>query len=203
MKSVRSIWLPDTETHMQNFINSTGTYQRNTLLVAVAFCEQKRNAIDIGAHCGLWSMHLTKLFNHVDAFEPIKAHRECFDENVEGSVKLYPFALGDTDGDVFLHLEEDNTGHTHIAKEGVKARMKKLDSFDFREVDFIKMDCEGFEYFVCLGGEETIKREKPIICLEQKPHGFYGIDTHAGVKLLHSWGMKEFGRVSADFIMGW
>jgi hypothetical protein len=32
--------------------------------------------------------------------------------------------------------------------------MRTLDSFEFDILDFLKLDCEGYEYFVMVGGAE-------------------------------------------------
>jgi hypothetical protein len=77
-----------------------------------------------------------------------------------------------------------------------------LDSFNL-EPDFIKIDTEGFEYYICLGGEQTIRTYKPLMCVEQKPHkvtnfGFSGTDA---VNLLESWGYKVRQEIVGDYIM--
>jgi FkbM family methyltransferase len=206
MKKVNGIWLTDSETHLVPWIQKDGSYQSLTRIEALSHVKNPKNAIDIGAHCGLWAMDMCKFFNHVYAFEPVEAHRQCFTANLDDRVSdwtLFPCALGDRNGEVMMEIEADNTGHTHIGDKGEPAELRRLDEFDLRDISFIKMDCEGYEYFVCLGAKETILREKPIICLEQKPHGFYDIHTHAGVRLLAEWGMREIGRIRQDFIMGW
>lgn len=203
MKCVNGWWLPDSESHLQPFILATGSYQLETLNTAVLQAKGRKRAIDIGAHCGLWSRYLCQMFDDVIAFEPVKEHRECFVENVGGNYILHDCALGDKDGRVKMVIDPENTGHTHIGNDGVEVDCRRLDSFDIHDVDFIKMDCEGFEYFVLQGGIETIQREKPVICLEQKPHGFYDIGQFEGVRLLKQWGAKELAKVRADFVMGW
>ncbi|MDP7196601.1 MAG: FkbM family methyltransferase [SAR202 cluster bacterium] len=45
--------------------------------------------------------------------------------------------------------------------------LKKLDDLNIKEkIDFIKIDVEGNEKYVILGGIETIKKNKPIIWVE-------------------------------------
>ena len=205
MKKIKGIYLPSDEKHLTEWIEADGHYQKITRDEAFSMVTRKRNAIDIGAHCGLWAMDMVREFDHVHAFEPIEEHRECFEANVSAVAKwtMYPYALGEYEADVFMEVDPTNTGHTHVNKSGVLSHMKRLDDFHLTDIDFIKIDCEGYEYYVCLGGRDTIMRERPVICIEQKPHGFYGLNTHAGVKLLAEWGMKEIGRVRQDFIMGW
>ena len=73
-------------------------------------------------------------------------------------------------------------------------------------IDYIKIDCEGYEMQILQGGEDTIKHHKPIIVVEQKLHTDTGItkETQYGcVDLLKSWGARELGRVRNDCILGW
>lgn len=202
MKQVNGIWFPDSETHMTSFVERDGSYQKHTLDVAVSFCDQKRVALDIGGHCGLWSMHLENQFDEVNAFEPVEDHKQCFLRNTK-KTNLYGIALGAENGECMMHIEPDNTGHTHVNETGVLVPQRRLDEFHFDSVDFMKIDCEGYEFYVILGGKETILENKPVMCVEQKPHGFYGIGQFEAVELLVKWGAKVYERVSADFILGW
>ncbi len=83
--------------------------------------------------------------------------------------------------------------------------MHTLDSFELKDVDFIKIDTEGYELYVVKGAEETIKRCKPTMIVEQKGHGmkYFGFGKEEGVELLESWGMKRVANMSGDIIMVW
>ena len=48
-----------------------------------------------------------------------------------------------------------------------KTIIKTLDSFNFQNVDFIKIDVQGFELEVLKGGYKTLKENNPIICIEE------------------------------------
>jgi len=73
------------------------------------------------------------------------------------------------------------------------------------EVDYIKIDCEGFEYRVLQGAKETIQRCRPVVVIEQKPHDMYSKDygQFAAIGLLEDWGMVRLDQVKDDWIMGW
>jgi hypothetical protein len=107
-----------------------------------------------------------------------------------------------------MNITLDNMGHTHIDPASLGAgsvQIKTLDSYNFPAVDYIKMDCEGFEYKVILGAEQTIRRCKPILVVEQKPHDAYSdqYGQHAAIELLQTWGMRCVNKVKDDWIMGW
>jgi len=83
--------------------------------------------------------------------------------------------------------------------------MRTLDSFNCGVVDFMKLDCEGYELFAIKGGEQTIKRDKPCIIVEQKPGKGkqFGLGDHDAVTLLREWGFEVVKEISGDFILRW
>ena len=204
MKNVNGIWLPDKEDHLASFheILDRGTYQFDRIKLCIESTKEKRTYIDVGAHVGLWSMHFVKHFKKIEAFEPIPDHRECFHTNVDGNYVLHSFALGKKRGIVSLKWEDDNTGHTHLDDDGnVTAEIKLLDDFNFKDVDLIKIDVEGYELFVCEGAKKTIKEWKPVICIEQKDHGYFVKDRYAALKYLQRLGYKTIHKVRSDYVL--
>ena len=70
-------------------------------------------------------------------------------------------------------ITEGNTGHSHINKDTVgtgKVEMKRLDSLDgLIRIDYMKIDCEGYEMQILKGGENTYAyTSNPVIVVEQK-----------------------------------
>ena len=106
-------------------------------------------------------------------------------------------------------ITEGNTGHSHIDKTTVgtgKVDMKRLDSLWFDRIDYIKIDCEGYEMQILQGGEQTIRNHQPVIVVEQKLHKDTGVTKatqYGAVELLKSWGSKQLGQVRNDCILGW
>ena len=79
-----------------------------------------------------------------------------------------------------------------------------MDDFNFTRVDFIKIDVEGYEEFVIQGGLETLKKNHPLIIIEQKSGSDrYGLEKYGSIKELESIGAKVIDRVVDDFIVGW
>jgi FkbM family methyltransferase len=203
LKNIRGIWLPDHEEHLLMFATHDGwSYQKHKLDAAVQLCKSKGLAIDIGGHCGLWSKHLVNIFDDVVAFEPVSAHRECYVKNVKGdNYTLHPVALGKEEGSVQIHTTEGSSGDSWVKGSG-DIPMKLLDSFNLTP-DFIKIDTEGFEYNILLGGEQTVRAHKPVIIVEQKPDkgSNFGLKDTAAVELLKSWGYEVKSSISGDYIM--
>lgn len=183
-------------------------YQYQVRDRSLRYVKQRRTALDIGANVGLWSRSLVKNFERVVAFEPVELFRECLIKNVSaGNLEIKTQALGDQDMMATMVLTEGNTGHTHIDpnKKGGNTEVIRLDNLALDNVDYIKIDCEGYEYRVLSGAEQTIKRNRPVIVVEQKPHDMYSQDysQHAAIELLQSWGMVRLDQVKDDWIMGW
>lgn len=213
MKQVRGFWLPANEEHLVPFLESGPmfaggpTYQAHKWQKALTLFDGRRHFVDVGAHCGLWSRPLASLFAKVTAFEPLQAHRDCFVRNVAlPHVTLHPFALGDKPNVASMRSVADSTGDSSIAADGdMEVEVRTLDIFALTDVDFIKIDCEGYEAFVIRGGEETIRRDRPCVIVEQKRQhaSKYGEEPLAAVKLLQGWGAKVAFEIAGDYCLTW
>ena len=210
----QDIWLPDGEKHFPQWmdrngelVNGRGTYQIKKIREALKHCFCFRVAVDVGAHVGLWSMHMSKMFNLVHAFEPMAQFRACFGHNVQDkNVLLYPVALGATPGRATMAYEPSDSGGTHVkaAGNGGDVEMRTLDEFAFSDVDFIKVDCEGYEHHVLDGARELLMRCRPVIIVEQKPHKLehnFGVKGTPAVALLSSMGYAVAKEIGGDYIM--
>lgn len=122
----------------------------------------RRIAVDIGAHKGIWTKVLMEEFDQVYSFEPIEDNFKVLQEINPYS---YRVALGDHNGSCSFKSGE-NTGQYHIDGLDGEYRITTLDEFHFDEVDFIKIDVEGYENHTIIGSIETIERCKPAILLE-------------------------------------
>ena len=72
-----------------------------------------------------------------------------------------------------------------------------LDQYNYNDVDFIKIDVEGWEPKVLRGAKKTIDRCNPVICVEINK------GDHESQWLLESWGyeLKEVDHLQGhDFI---
>jgi FkbM family methyltransferase len=228
IKQVGGVWLPAHETHMAEWMKKRNThvdgrltYQYHKLQAAMSHVRQRRTVVDVGAHVGFWSMHLAKWFKSLHAFEPMALHRKCWELNLaavaaEGRVKaalnMHPVALGETPGRVVLHTTQGSSGDTWVdpavSEMEDSVPLITLDSMQLRDVDFLKIDCEGFELFVLKGGIETLLRDRPCVVVEQKvrPGAFasrYGLGDTDAVVFLQSLGAKVRQVWSGDYIMSW
>jgi len=216
MYQAQGWFFADQDTHFAHMIEKNikkggpAEYQQPVRHKSLEFVKDFGIAVDIGANVGLWSRDLARRFAHVIAIEPVVEFQECLRRNVPmENIEVWPIALGTEDTTIDMVITEGNTGHSHINKDTVgtgKVEMKRLDSLRFDRIDYMKIDCEGYEMQILKGGENIIRTHKPVIVVEQKLHTDTGItkETQYGcVDLLKSWGAKELGRVRNDCILGW
>lgn len=206
LKLVKGIWLPETEKHMLSFatVEDWG-YQFEKLLEAMQWVRKFDVAVDVGAHCGLWSKPLANLFKKVYAFEPVQLHREAYAKNVSGDYTMFPFACGDKDTTVKLKTVPHSTGDTNIDKNGdMEVKVVRIDDYLNVPCDFLKIDTEGYEEFVLMGAEKLLE-SKPCVIVEQKPKKAqkYGLRETGAVKFLRKLGAKERAVISGDYILSW
>lgn len=142
----------------------------------------KVNIVDIGANVGLYSLYAKHLPNsQFYSFEPFKFTYDLLNDNIKlndiKNVKTYNIGLADKKGKNILNvcLSQDglNTMGTNPLRfndiKPIEVEIDTLDNIFYNnniKIDFIKIDTEGYEYYILKGGEQTIKTYKPIIQLE-------------------------------------
>jgi len=135
--------------------------------------------IDIGAHCGFYSVGLSKCFEKIYSFEPSKLQYEWLTKNImlNNSKKIIPhqIAVSNENKVAKIHIASADGGGNSLDPNVIKGELnlgsyevecKKLDEYDFNDVDLIKIDVEGLEIQVIQGAIETIMSNKPLILLE-------------------------------------
>lgn len=150
-----------------------------TYLLSKPFINNFRTAIDVGCRVGEYTRYLQLDFDHVYAFDPrIWTDFRC---NVDlTKTTHFRCALGDEPGETVMYAG------SHNEHENVQPRIAPvytLDMFDFRDVDYIKIDVEGFERKVLIGAMRTIERWNPLIVIEQ---------NHVVLEGDHQYSAKEF-----------
>lgn len=205
MKKVGKWFLPDEDKHFEEYFKSSGSdeYQPVHRNRALRHCNDFRTALDIGAHVGLWARGLCDVFEDVICFEPYAPFAKIIRENAPHA-EIWCCALGDQPGYMALEVVSENTGMTHLIKGSTgNIEVKTLDSLEFQNVDFMKIDVEGFELEVIKGAKETIDKWSPVIIVEQKEkYADPENGPRAAVKfLIHEMGYQPVEKVVDDWIM--
>lgn len=207
-------WFPDQDTHFAEMLakniakGKEPVYQEPVRVASMELCLSRGLALDIGANVGLWSRDLCKHFDKVIAVEPVADFRACLEKNVvSNNLEILSVALGDLNTTVDMIITENNTGHSHVNMASLgqgSIPLVTLDSLKLPKVDYIKVDCEGFEYKILLGAKDTVCRYRPIIVIEDKKHQDVGhADTERALPTLIGWGAKILKQVNNDVIVGW
>jgi len=180
--------------------------------------------LDIGGHVGYHSIGYSRI-NPNAKIITFEAQSRMFtlldqnvkDNNLQANIIVHNKAVGHEVGQINLSTfitdgpnantnieygteRELNLGGVSIGVNGELVEMITIDSLMLDKIDYIKIDVEGAESLVLLGGEQTIKKHHPVICFEYNHKrlsnefvnslGFLELPTP--VELLKSWGYTSF-----------
>jgi FkbM family methyltransferase len=144
--------------------------------------------------------------NHPDGWYKLSSKQFASLELI-ADIHLHNTALGDSQGTVQMEDHPNNAGHNCVLTEDRKEKtkynletvdLKTLDSFDLKEVDVIKIDCEGYEFPIIKGSIETIKNCRPTVQVEivEKQCQRFGYEPQDMFDFFHK---KIGGYVTTDF----
>ncbi|MBA4018968.1 MAG: hypothetical protein C0483_17505 [Pirellula sp.] len=149
-----------------------------------------KTAVDIGANEGLFTYRLAGLYESVQAFEinPVLADR--LREVAPKHVTVHSVGLSAQEGAGTLRvphvrnrqlhgwasLEADNCTFADYFTE-VPVSLRNLDSFEFDNVAFLKVDIEGHELSFLEGAKQTILRNRPIVLIETRDANVEAVRT--------------------------
>ncbi|MDA9086264.1 FkbM family methyltransferase [Methylophilaceae bacterium] len=184
-------------------INLDGFYEKIELELFNKFIHShkvfKGNAIDVGANIGNHSLFFCKYFKKIYAFEP---NPNIFDILVFNSKNknIYPInkGLGQIKKYALLKQNLHNLGGSSIKidqiyNSNVKIDIEKIDDFKFDgKISFIKIDVEGYEYEVLKGAINKLKKDKPLIWLEQSHNDFDEQEKTKSLEMLKELGYRFF-----------
>ena len=134
--------------------------------------KEKLTLFDVGAHTGLYTdliLSKFKQFERIVCFEPQKECYRILREKYDGNrvVRCENVALGDRPGDQTLRYDTLNSSIAKISdlrgeRFCERVEVKTLDSYlrenGIEQIDFLKIDTEGFEYKILKGASESINR---------------------------------------------
>lgn len=191
------------ETDFLYSADGTGEYPKHpcklTYLLSKPFIKNFRTALDVGCRVGEFSRYLQLDFQHVYAFDPILSAKFKFNVDLSKATHFH-CALGDEVGQTRMF------DGMHEVRSGIEPRIVPvytIDMFDFQDVDYIKIDVEGFEKKVLLGAARTIERFSPVIVIEQNHVVLEGDERYSAKVYLESIGYREAAvdKRGWDFVM--
>jgi FkbM family methyltransferase len=200
MPTGNSFWVYYLNHTEPTFLEEAGNGQQAQRDNSLKYVKNWRNALDIGANVGEWTRPLAKKFEKVISFEPNPNFRDCFEKNInEDNVILHPYGLS-----THSHTAEQGTNATHLnfvvgdtePRDG-DIECRSLDSFNLTEVDYIKIDVDGFEVPVLTGASDTLRANSPVINIEMKDRKRPKIVQKAR-QILAGYGYDCVSRVRSD-----
>lgn len=175
------------------WIYLTGFYEREDYLEVLRTVRSKPGCVvfDVGAQIGFYSLGLAQAIDQtgsVHCFEPnpasfVRLQRHVFMNGCE-NVVLNQVALGAKRDRLPLRAPEHfNTGGATLIStplpESWRATSLEVDvlSLDdyccqnrIEQLDFVKIDCQGYEPFVLQGGENVLRTLRPRLLVEFERH---------------------------------
>lgn len=149
---------------------------------------KQKTILDIGANIGNHSLFFSEFleYDEIICFEPFEKNVDLLKLNLMGkNCKIMDYALSDSNSEKTLYNSQSNNFggfslHSYDGSKGEnksfivkdKVTTKTLDSLNLSNISMIKIDVEGHENSVLLGGIETIKNNQPIIFIENLSSGY-------------------------------
>lgn len=131
---------------------------------------------DIGANIGLYSLFAAKRLNNIGkviAFEPQPETFKRFIENINlnrfENIIAINKAVGDKNGSVAI-VQSADSAKTFVSKTTSNNKEIKIDLICFdtfliekgiEKIDYLKIDVEGFEYYVLKGMQKFLRNTPP------------------------------------------
>ena len=161
-----------------------GQYQSTNWVFAQTLIDSWSRAIDVGSNNACNAIHYAKRFGSVECFEPTPLAQQLWAntvrDNLVTNVVLHPVGVGEKQYTTEIITHWKNGGHNHLThydknprakpershRDKVSVQVETLDSFNFTDVGFIKVDVEGYEKFVLEGAQTLIQQSRPTIQLE-------------------------------------
>jgi FkbM family methyltransferase len=173
MKFIHSWYLPDEDTHFQEYLEINQDYQFNQRFKSLKFVNSFKLAIDIGACIGFWAKDLCKIFSKVICFEPYKPSADCLVKNLNNfkNYNLYRTALSKDSGTRRLFFNKESVGSNTLEldvdhfKNFIDIPIRTLDSYNFKNINYIKMDIQFHELDALIGGTKTLTDNDPVLCI--------------------------------------
>lgn len=185
------IFIYGNDYYIANCLKKGRVWEEYVINRMIKFISGSRNVLDIGAHVGTHSLCYSNLISgNVYAFEAQDRIFSILEKNVKYQNKkniiIYHNAIGhlnnyevsiydkSIDGMVLKNgLQYDindkiNYGGVQLGEGNEKVIMRTIDSYNFQDIDYIKIDIEGCEELAIYGSLESIKRCRPVIVFEYR-----------------------------------
>jgi len=160
-------------------LNMGHIFEPHMCKLFLCLVEKNHIVFDIGANIGCTSILFGQIAKEVMSFEPSPTTFKYLELNIKNSglnnVKLYNIGLGATDENLTLTFAPSNRSGGFVSNQTQASFGHTVEDISIKNgdtymngmnVDFIKIDVEGFEMNVLKGLTNTIKKNEPIVVAE-------------------------------------
>jgi FkbM family methyltransferase len=181
------------------------------LALVEGLADPKRDAVDVGAHFGMWTHALAQRFRHVHAFEPLPRLADVLRGPQRANVSVHEVALSRTRGEATLRMPVAALGHERPdgrsplaslfdpngAMVEVQVARTRLDDYGLAEVGFMRIDAEGQELDVLDGAQAARERARPALVIEVGAEDRDRTTAHLA-RQLGALGYRAFGMAASS-----
>lgn len=136
---------------------------------------------DIGANYGVYTRLASKICREVHSFEPLPSAFSLLKENIKRAKNIFfnEIALGEKSGEFTIYVNKADSGSSTMLQERkdfdlenfqeeIGVKVETLDEYiaSHSKPTVIKMDVEGTENLVILGGVRFFRENSPIVAME-------------------------------------
>jgi FkbM family methyltransferase len=194
-------------------------FEENEINFLYKFLREGDIVLEIGANIGLHALHEAKAEGNngkVFAFEPVPSTHNTMLANLKlnafTNIATYNVGLSSSKSQLEMNVSSNydawNTlvdqskmvANASIFDSKIYVDLIKLDDFiideniDVKKISLVKIDVEGWEKFVLLGGANFLKNESPVLMIEFDENNTWaaGYLCHELYDLLVSFGYEIF-----------
>lgn len=180
----------DVRSHLFRRVVLQGYYEPEIAELARKHVDPNRDALDVGANIGFFSVLLAQLLDNrrVVAVEPTRAAGERLRRNlcrngVEEKVTILRCAIADQPGTATIGIVPGREEYSSLGKlehPAIVSESSQTETVETKTVDavaaehgldlgFVKIDVEGMEHLILRGAGETLSKARPVFLCELNP----------------------------------
>ena len=187
LESFKGDFAVDPRSHNFSRLLMDGVYEPELLEIVTPYVDETKDAIDVGANVGFYSVWLAKTLKggRVLAVEPTKNALEKLHRNLEMNevgdrVEVFEGVVSDEPGTTQVNTIPGKEEYTslgeinHPSVKGIETQTQEVKSETLESLvesrrlqpGFLKVDVEGAEHLVFRGSLPVLERHRPVILSE-------------------------------------
>lgn len=167
-------WIIDGDTHISQWVKEARRldHDQNSLPILYHYVRPGDFVMDIGANLGDHTIAYADWVGsegHVVACECNPEALDCLRKNISKyrNVEIFPYAVHSHETTLYFE-EQPNVGASFVSKmiKGQPVKAYSIDKMYLGQLDYLKIDAEGSEVDILMGGKETIIKHQPVLVIE-------------------------------------